>query len=150
MSSSNRPEAAPTSAEVVVIGGGVNGLSTAFQLTKRGVRDIAILERRWIGAGASGKSGALVRAHYPNVPESTLTLESMKIFKDWDSQVGMGGPNFETTGFLQVVGPEDEKHLRANVADQQALGVETSILSPGELKELEPLLNVEDSGLCSL
>ena len=76
------PDSLPKSAEVVVIGGGVDGLSTAFQLTKRGVRDVAVLEQRWIGAGASGKSGALVRAHCPNVPESTLTLDSMRIFKN--------------------------------------------------------------------
>ncbi len=144
MASPTPPDSLPKSAEVVVIGGGVNGLSTAFQLTKRGVRDVVILEQRWIGAGASGKSGALVRAHYPNVPESMLTLESMRIFKNWDEEIGAGSPNFETTGFLQVVGPADEENLRANVADQQAMGVETSVVSPGELAELEPLLNVED------
>ena len=59
----------PKSADVVVIGGGVNGAATAFQLAKRGVKRVLLLERRQIGAGATGKSGALVRAHYSNVSE---------------------------------------------------------------------------------
>ena len=48
-------------ADVVVIGGGVNGASTAFHLTALGVRDVLLVERRHLGAGATGKSGALVR-----------------------------------------------------------------------------------------
>src|SRR5215213_3723845 len=67
----------PPMADVVVVGGGVIGLSTAFQLAKRGVHDVVVLERRHLGSGASGKSGALVRAHYANVPEARLTHESL-------------------------------------------------------------------------
>src|SRR5439155_635549 len=67
-------------ADVVVIGGGVNGASTAFHLTTLGVRDVLLVERRHLAAGATGKSGALVRMHYTNDAESRLALESLKIF----------------------------------------------------------------------
>ncbi|HQY31933.1 MAG TPA: FAD-dependent oxidoreductase, partial [Thermomicrobiales bacterium] len=67
----------PASADIVIIGAGVNGLATAFELAKRKAGRIVVLERRFIGAGASGKSGALVRQHYTNVPEAQLTLQSM-------------------------------------------------------------------------
>src|SRR5215216_5771538 len=95
----------PTSADVVVIGAGVNGASTAFQLARRGAGKIVLLERRHLGAGATGKSGALVRAHYPNRPETQLTLESLKIFKNWGEEVGHGDPGFEANGFLRLVPP---------------------------------------------
>ncbi len=134
----------PRSAEVVVIGGGVIGASTAFQLTKRGVRDVVVLERRQLGAGATGKSGALVRAHYSNVPETHLTLESLKIFRNWGDVVGYGDPGFEATGFVRVVAPHDEEKLRANVAAQQALGGETSVVTAAELRDIEPLMRTED------
>ncbi|MEA2584251.1 MAG: hypothetical protein QOF33_2336 [Thermomicrobiales bacterium] len=134
----------PRSAEVVVIGGGVNGASAAFQLTKRGVRDVVLLERRQLGAGATGKSGALVRAHYSNVPETHLTLESLKIFRNWEDEVGYGDPGFEATGFVRLVLPEDEAKLRANVAAQQSLGGETSVVTAAELREIEPLLRTDD------
>ncbi len=138
------PRTPPRTAEVVVIGGGVNGASTAFQLAKRGVRDVVLLERRRLGAGATGKSGALVRAHYANVPESRLTLESLRLFRAWDEEVGAGSCGFETTGFVQVVGPEDEAKLCANVAAQQAIGIETSVVSAAELQEIEPLMRTDD------
>src|SRR5919112_442655 len=83
------PNYLPRRAGVVVIGGGVNGLSTAFQLAKRGVRDVVVLERRHLGSGATGKSGALVRCHYANVPEACLTHESLNIFRNWDDAVGV-------------------------------------------------------------
>lgn len=134
----------PRRAEVVVIGGGVNGASTAFQLAKRGVRDVVLLERRQLGAGATGKSGALVRAHYSNAPETQMTLESLKIFRNWDDLVGRGNPGFEATGFVRVVAARDEAKLRANVEAQRALGGETWIVSQDELREIEPLMRTDD------
>jgi sarcosine oxidase subunit beta len=131
------------SADVVVIGGGVNGASTAFQLAKAGVRNVVLLERRQLGAGASGKSGALVRMHYTNPTESKLAFESLKIFQNWSDLVG-GDPGFNPTGFVQVVAPAYEQQLRANVADQQAIGINTRIISPSDLKELVPEARVDD------
>ena len=136
--------AIPRTGEVVVIGGGVVGAATAFQLAKRGIGDVVVLERRQLGAGATGKSGALVRCHYANVPESRLTLESLRIFRGWADEVGAGSPGFEPVGFVQVVAPADESHLRANVAAQQAIGVETSVVTAEELREIEPLMRTDD------
>jgi len=134
----------PRTADVVVIGGGVVGASTAFQLAKRGVRRVVLLERRQLGAGATGKSGALVRAHYSNVPETHLTLESLKIFRNWRDEVGNGDPGLEAVGFVRVVAPDHEAKLRANVAAQQALGGETCVVSADELQAIEPLMRTDD------
>jgi sarcosine oxidase subunit beta len=95
----------PASAEVVVIGGGVVGASTAFQLTRHGVKNVVLIERTHLAAGATGKSGALVRAHYANAPETQLTVESLKIFRDWENQVGHGDPGLRTVGMVRIVPP---------------------------------------------
>ncbi len=134
----------PRTASVVVIGGGIIGLSTAFQLTKHGVRDVVVLERRHLGAGATGKSGALVRAHYTNAPETQLTLASLTVFRHWADLVGHGDPRFEAVGFVRVVRPEDEPKLRANVEMQRSLGGETWVVSADELREIEPLMRTDD------
>ena len=135
----------PVSARVVVIGGGVIGLSTGFQLTRHGGSDVVVLEREHLGYGASGKSGALVRAHYTNVPEARLTHESIKIFKNWSSLVGPGNPAFEETGFIRVVSPGDETALWANVAAmREEIGIETTIVTPDDLREIEPLMRTDD------
>jgi sarcosine oxidase subunit beta len=138
------PRYLPRQAGIVVVGGGVVGLSTAFQLANRGAKDIVVLERRYLGSGATGKSGALVRCHYANVPEAQLTFESLKIFRRWDDEVGAGSPGFNPVGFIQVVAPEHEDRLRANVADQQAIGIGTRIVDRHELREIEPFLCTDD------
>lgn len=134
----------PRSAEAVIIGGGVNGLSTAFQLAKRGLRDVVVLERRQLGAGATGKTGALVRCHYANTPESELTHRSLDIFRNWDQRVGSGQCGFDPVGFLQVVSSDHEASLRKNVADQQALGIDTRIVSRDEIVDIEPEIRADD------
>jgi sarcosine oxidase subunit beta len=135
----------PSSADVVVIGGGVTGLSTAFQLTKRGVKRVVVLEQAHLGSGASGKSGALVRAHYTNVPEARLTHESLNVFKHWDDEVGHGSPGYVETGFLRVVAPEDESALWANVgAMREDLGIDTRVVTSNEIAEIEPLMRTDD------
>src|SRR5829696_8698790 len=138
------PRHLPRSAAVVVIGGGVNGLSAAFQLAKRGVRDVVVLERRHLGYGATGKSGAPVRCHYANVPEARLTHESLRIFRNWDEEVGAGSPAFSPIGFVQVVAPEHEDRLRQNVADQQTVGIDTRVVDREELREIDPFLYTDD------
>jgi sarcosine oxidase subunit beta len=128
----------------VVIGGGVNGLSTAFQLARRGVGDVVVLEQRHLGSGATGKSGALVRCHYANVPEARLTHESLAIFRNWDNEVGAGSPGFSPIGFLQVVSPQHGNRLRQNVADQQRVGIDTRVVDREELRDIDPFLNTDD------
>jgi len=145
----DRPRFVPREAGVVVIGGGIIGLSTAFQLARRGVSDVVVLERRQLGAGATGKSGALVRCHYANVAEARLTFESLRIFRNWDGEVGAGSPNFRPIGFIQVVPPEHEERLRRNVADQQAIGIETQLVDRHELRDIEPFLSTDDLTLAA-
>jgi sarcosine oxidase subunit beta len=134
----------PRTAEVVIVGGGVNGLSTAFQLAKRGMRDVVVLERQQLGAGATGKSGALVRCHYANVPEARLTHESLHLFRHWEDEVGAGSPGFRSIGFVQVVAPEHVDSLRANVASHQSIGIDTRIVDRDDLREIDPFMFTDD------
>ncbi|MCC6945872.1 MAG: FAD-binding oxidoreductase [Thermomicrobiales bacterium] len=134
----------PATADVVVIGGGVVGASTAFQLTRHGVRNVVLVERTHLAAGATGKSGALVRAHYANAPETQLTLESLKIFRNWDDIVGHGDPGLRAIGMLRIVHPDDEANLRANIETQQRLGGNTMVVTAEEMREIDPLLYTGD------
>ena len=134
----------PKTADVVVIGAGVNGLATAYELARRGAGRVVVLERRHVGAGATGKSGALIRQHYTNVPEGLLTVHSLDTFQNWGDVVGHGAPGFVQPGFLRVVAPDDEAKIRANVENLRAAGINTSIVTPDEITEIEPLLFTGD------
>ena len=132
-------------ADVVVIGGGANGTSTAFHLALLGVRHVVLLERRQLAAGATGKSGALVRMHYTNEPESRLAFESLKVFRNFGEIVG-GDCGFEGVGFVQLVGHGHEEALRRNVERQRKIGIDTRALAPGDLGEILPGVETRDVG----
>ena len=133
------------SADAVIIGGGVNGTSTAFHLASLGVRKITLVERRQLAAGATGKSGSLVRMHYTNEPESRLAWESLKVFRDFKVIVG-GDCGFEPAGFLQIVPRGHEAALGRNVERQQRIGIDTRVVSRDEIRGLLPEAVVDDIG----
>jgi sarcosine oxidase, subunit beta len=132
-------------ADVVVIGGGANGTSTAFHLTLLGVRNVVLLERRELAAGATGKSGALVRMHYTNETESRLAHESLRVFRNFGEIVG-GDCGFEGVGFVQLVGPQFAAALHRNVERQQRLGINTRAITPAEVREILPGCEIADVG----
>ncbi|MER3399458.1 MAG: hypothetical protein C4316_13205, partial [Chloroflexota bacterium] len=64
-------------ADAVVVGGGVVGASITFHLARLGIKRSVLCERKQLAAGASGRSGALVRMHYTNEPEARLAAASL-------------------------------------------------------------------------
>lgn len=123
--------------DAIVIGAGVMGASLAFHLAERGLKT-AILERKVTASGATGHSSGLVRMHYDLAAESDLTFQSYKIyFNNWKERVG-GECGFQQTGFLQIAKREHEDKLRGNVANQQKIGINTSVISVDDVKKLFP------------
>src|SRR5262245_41255963 len=131
-------------ADVVVVGGGVNGASITYALASRGVK-VVLVEKGALASGASGRSSALVRMHYTNEWDSRLAWASFPVFKNWTEL--MGGPTvFTHTGFVNVVAPAYANNLRRNVEMLRGIGVNTTAITATELKELQPFANVEDIG----
>lgn len=132
-------------ADIVIIGGGANGTSTAFHLAAMGARHVRLLERRHLAAGATGKSGALVRMHYTNEHESRLAHESLKYFHDWKNRVG-GDCGFERIGYLKLVARGHRERLERNIAAQQKIGINTRLVTMDEVSRLLPGCRVDDIG----
>ena len=130
-------------ADVVVVGAGVQGASLAFHLAHRGAR-VAIIERGSVGAGATGRSSGFVRMHYDLESEARLAWESFPYFTEWHDRVGAGDPSFVRTGFLEVVPAGLAENLRANVAMLQAVGIETVVIDANEVARLVPGAVVDD------
>lgn len=134
-------------ADVIIIGGGVHGASLAFHLTRRGLKPI-VLERRFVAAGATGRSSGLVRMHYDLEPESALAWESYRTFRNWAELVG-GECGFTRTGFLQIVAPEANDRLRANVAMHQRLGIPSLVITADDVRRLAPSFRTDDFELAA-
>ena len=131
-----------STSDVVVVGGGVIGMSTAFHLARRGLR-VTVLERDHICAGTTGQSGGVVRQHYSHAFTARLAKESLEVFHHWGELIG-GDPGFVPTGVLLVANTATEGGIRRNVEMHQGLGIETHLLDPVAMREVEPRLNVDD------
>ena len=128
-------------ADVVVIGGGVQGASLAFHLASRGAR-VTVVERQTVGAGATGRSSGLVRVYYDLLAEARVAAVALDWFRDWEERVG-GECGFTVAGFLWIERGEAADRVRANVASHRELGVDSSVVDAAAIRELAPGLAVE-------
>jgi sarcosine oxidase, subunit beta len=130
-------------ADVIVIGAGVQGASVAFHLAERGA-SVIVVDRAGVAAGATGRSSGFVRMHYDLAAESHLAWLSYPYFRDWANRVGAGDCGFVHTGFVQVVPPEQVAALRGNVANMQALGIPTELITADQVADMVPGIVVDD------
>lgn len=135
-------------AEAIVVGGGVNGASTAFHLAERGIETI-LIDRGEIAGASTGKSGGLVRMHYTNPYEARLANESLPYFQDWRHRVGVGDPGFARTGFIQTVTARNVAALHENVRMLQGIGVNTCIVNGDDVRRLQPWVDTDDLVACA-
>ena len=128
--------------DVIIIGGGIMGCSTAFQLAQRGIR-VGLFEKDMIGAGPSGKSSAIIRQHYSNELTARMALYSLHVYQNFAERVG-GECGFTQTGFVALVGSADQAGLEANIALQRRVGIQTSLISTEALCEMMPGIATAD------
>src|SRR5947209_8468696 len=123
--------------DILIVGGGVIGTSIAFALAKRRAGRVVLLEKSYLGAGSSGKSGAIIRQHYSNRLTASMAQKSLRIFERFDDVVG-GPPVFTHTGMILVVNQRDRAGLEANIGMQSDLGIDVRLASAEELTDLDP------------
>jgi sarcosine oxidase subunit beta len=131
-------------ADVVIIGGGVTGASTAFHLTRRGVRNVTLVDKGTIASGGTGKSSACVRQHYSTAETCRMIRYSLDFFLNFAERVDGASCGFRHTGYLLGVDDKMRAPMEASVALQRATGIDTRLVSPVEMRELEPRLRTED------
>ncbi|GGS05595.1 FAD-dependent oxidoreductase [Streptomyces aureoverticillatus] len=134
---------ATTDASVVIVGGGVIGLSVAFHLAEAGVRDIVVVERGALGSGSSGKPIGGVRAQFSDPVNIELGLRSLRAFGDFGRRPG-GDIRFERVGYLFLLEEAaDVAAFTESVTAQNALGVPSRVISPERARELCPYVRAD-------
>jgi sarcosine oxidase subunit beta len=134
---------AAQSFDAVVIGAGVNGAATAFQLVKKGMRDILVVERGTLAGGPTGASSAVVRQHYGHEATARMAKDSLTFFQNFEELTG-GNADFKTCGVVVVGSEEKLATVREVVAMQQRIGIRTQMVDRDSILELEPDMYMED------
>ncbi len=132
-------------ADVIIVGAGLNGAAVAFFLAKKKVGRIVVLDADLPGAGASGAAVGLLRSHYDNRPETELAAKSLPWFRNWPDMVG-GDCGWLPTGFFRFVEPDELAKAQANVAVQREFGEDVRVLDAREAWEIVPQFHYDDIG----
>lgn len=130
--------------DVIIIGAGVVGTSIAYHLAKLGCRDVGVLEKDYIGSGSTEKCPGGIRQQFSTEINIKLSIESVKFFEHFEEETGHPA-DFRQHGYLMLATTEEElAAFRQNATLQRQLGVEVYLVSPQEVKEIIPGLNVGD------
>ena len=135
----------PRTADIVIIGGGVMGASTAYHLAKRGVKNILLLEKeQFYGQGATGRCAGGVRYQFSTEINVRLSQISLPMLERFEAEIGQP-IDYRHCGYLILL--SDQKDLaqyEMNVRLQNRLGVDTMILEGDEIRQRLPMMNLED------
>ena len=132
-----------TTADVVVVGGGIEGCAIAWALARRGVTDVVVCERATVGSGGTGKSSGIVRCHYGVPSLAAMARRGLDLFENAVDVLG-ADIGFVRSGYVVGVGEANVGALRANLAAQRAVGVETGEIGRDEVAALWPVADLED------
>ncbi len=132
-------------ADVVVIGAGVQGCSIAYNLAKMGVKDIVVLEKGTICSGSTGRCGAGIRAQWGTEMNCRFGLAAVGKFEQLHEELGMDC-GLNQSGYLMVAYKDSEfEQLQKSMKLQNSLGINTRVVTYDEAKEICPGLAAEDA-----
>ena len=133
----------PARASVVVVGGGVVGLSTAYHLARSGVSDVLLLERDELGSGSTCRAAGGVRAQFSDAVNIELGLRSLRTFETFEREFGQD-IDLRQVGYLFLLDrPQQVEAFEKNVVIQNELGVASRMIDAAEAKRLSPLIDTE-------
>src|SRR5436309_530742 len=128
--------------DVVIVGAGVHGLATAYYLAKHGVTNVAVLDKGYLGGGASGRNTAIIRSNYRTPEGVAFYDESVKLYENLAQELDYN-VMFSQQGHLTVAHTDrGVTTLRERAETNKLLGVNSRLITPREIAELVPGMDV--------
>ena len=130
--------------DVVIVGGGVHGLAIAYELARRGVTNVAVLEKQYVGAGGSGRNTAIIRSNYRTPEGVAFYDESVRIYERLSVELGFN-VLFSQHGHLTFAHTESAvAGLRVRAEVNQLQGVDSAVIERPDIARLVPALDLTD------
>src|SRR5712692_9282692 len=149
----NRQRGIMSSTDIVIIGGGIIGVSIAYQLALRGAANVVLLERDTLASGSSGRAMGGIRQQFADEFDIRFSQEGVRFYTEFTSEYNRPSttdseptpPRFYQYGYLFLMTtPESWQAMQRYAVLQQSLGVPTQLLSPAEVQQRIPQLIVDD------
>ncbi|MFQ6078231.1 MAG: NAD(P)/FAD-dependent oxidoreductase [Thermodesulfobacteriota bacterium] len=131
-------------AGIVIIGGGIIGVSVAYYLGKMGAKNVILLEKDLVGEGSTGLCAGGIRRQWSTEVNMHFALKAFEMYQNFGDEFGVD-PEFHQIGYLFLATSQEELDtFEKNVEFQNRFGVPSQILTPEEIKKGWPFLNTED------
>ena len=130
--------------DVVIIGAGAHGLATAYYLARHGITDVALVDKGYLGSGASGRNTAIVRSNYRTAEGVPFYNEGLKLYMEMSEELDFN-VMLSQQGHLTLAHTDRAvAGLRERAEVNQVLGVNSRLIFPDEIARLVPGLDVSD------
>jgi len=130
--------------DVVIVGAGGHGLATAYYLGRNfGVRNVAVIEKGWLGGGNSGRNTTIIRSNYLQDPSSAIFEKARKLYETLSQDLNYN-VMFSPRGVMMLAQtPHEMRGYLRTVQANRLQGVETEWIGPERVKSLVPIMNIE-------
>ena len=130
--------------DVIIIGAGGHGLATAYYLGKNyGIKNVAILEKGWLGGGNTGRNTTIIRSNYLQDPSAAIYEKARSLYENLSQDLNYN-IMFSPRGVMMLAQTQHEIRGYERTAHANALqGVSTEFISPQKVKKLCPIINIE-------
>ena len=131
--------------DVIVVGGGGHGLGTAYYLAKEhGIKNIAVIEKGWLGGGNTGRNTTIIRSNYLWNESAYLYDHSIKLWENLSQELNYN-MMFSQRGVMNLAHNEhDIKEMKRRISANRLNGLDTQWLETKEIKKLVPIMNTDN------
>jgi 4-methylaminobutanoate oxidase (formaldehyde-forming) len=139
-----KPMTLPTHAQIVIVGGGIAGCSTAYHLAKLGITDVLLLEQGQLTSGTTWHAAGLIGQMRPNRNMTRMSKYGIELYSTLEKETGLA-TGWKRCGSVNVARtPERMQVLRKQAALARSFGVEVELISPKQAGELYPVMRTDD------
>jgi sarcosine oxidase subunit beta len=127
--------------DAIIIGGGILGVATAYELAKAGMTNVCVLERHYLASGSTGRCGGGFRQQWSTKANTRLAMDSVARLESIEEELGYKTEFYQGGYLILAHSEEEERQFAANVEMQRGLGLEVEVVDPDEAKKIVPFLN---------